>query len=152
MSKDERNENPYNRPQTGIPIYGDGMGGEIMTQKQDEKEFEELYHTKVWAKVPARFASDMRPVLKYFFMESRRLLWEEVAKINLPEVTNALVDNAANNLVKESPLAYSGVSRGILIDVRIILQYAKKVYQTWLREELNYPHELLREKEDGKND
>ena len=58
----------------------------------------------------------------------------EIQCIALPSVTDALVDDAANHLVKTSPLLYSGVSEGMMTDTRILLEWARDIYQYWLNE------------------
>lgn len=54
--------------------------------------------------------------------------------IPLPMVTEPLTIHAAERLAETSPLPYSGISEGMLIDVEIVLEYAREVYQYWINE------------------
>lgn len=54
--------------------------------------------------------------------------------ITLPMVTESLTLNAAGVLAKTSPLGYPGVSKGMLVDTEIVLEYAREVYQRWINE------------------
>lgn len=54
--------------------------------------------------------------------------------IALPTVTEPLISHAAVHLSKTSRLGYSGVSEGMLIDVEIVMEFAREVYQRWLNE------------------
>ena len=54
--------------------------------------------------------------------------------IVLPDVTEAMVQQAAEMLQETSPLHYAGISEGMLIDCRLLLTYARALYQSWIQE------------------
>ena len=45
-----------------------------------------------------------------------------------------MVQQAAEMLQETSPLHYAGISEGMLIDCRLLLTYARALYQSWIQE------------------
>lgn len=64
-------------------------------------------------------------------------------EITLPTVTDTLVQNAASRLVGVSPCFHSGISKGMLADTKIVLEYAKAVYENWINSKVQKAGDTL---------